>query len=546
MPEIPLHIHGPQSEGHHPDANVVTTEGRAGSDRSPGDSAGGRMTGVDAAPAQPRDSRPQILSSGDGRLTSEVADDHGQVLSKSGFYLWKGDVHHYDDKRRAFELVTPTNYRTLIEDHLIPRKVKRGMEITHTLSSNEAGTILRSTHFRRHLSQIELINRVRQPVMRADGSLGLLPEGHDAESKVFTLPGATYPLDMALSEAKAFVDKLLKDFPWANEMRARATAVAAGATLFGINLLPRGSVLPIFVYPSNAPGSGKGLLVQTAVLPVLGYTPTGVMPRSGTEMRKLLHAAAIEAQPVVIFDNVTGHVASGPLEAYSTATTVTGRVLGTSETRNGRKCTVIFLTGNHLTFSADMARRSLAVELYLHDDGAERGIETPLDEYVLLGMRPQFLAAQYAFVREWAKAGKPGPAKLNPNFTAWSKIIGGIIEHAGFGPVTDSPETLVRVDADEADLLTLTQALFEEHQTRALTFMEVVALARTRQLFGRVLQPDAPLTRATNTALGRLFAAQDQRTFSNKLRFVVIGTGHAKRYAVRQEVGDREGGRMIS
>ena len=116
--------------------------------------------------------------------------------------------------------------------------------------------------------------------------MALLPEGYDQDSKILTTGQGTYANEMTATEAVEFLSDLLKDFPFADEGNSKAVAIAAMLTLYGLNLMPPRTLLPVILFRANCPGAGKGLLAQLATLLVLGYTPTGVDPKSETEMRK--------------------------------------------------------------------------------------------------------------------------------------------------------------------------------------------------------------------------------------------------------------------
>ena len=130
--------------------------------------------------------------------------------------------------------------------------------------------------------------------------------------------------------------------------------------------------------------------------------------------------------------------------------------------------------------------------------------------------------------------GKPAAGQINPNFEMWSRVIGGIVEHSGFGSVTQSLFQAGDPDPNEADMMALAEALHEERQAMAATFAEMVALANARGLFAAVLALDASQPRRANTAFGRFLTSQNQRIFRGGLRFVIIGAGHSRRYAVQR------------
>ncbi len=182
----------------------------------------------------------------------------------------------------------------------------------------------------------------------------------------------------------------------------------------------------------------------------------------------------------------------GPdLEAFVTSSTVTQRVLNHSKTETCRKNAVVFITGNNVSLNGDMSRRTMTVELYSAGDPGDRVIENHLDEQRLRELRPQMLAALYALVREWAATGKPKPTKINPNFVVWSQVVGGIVEHAGYGSVTALSAAPAATDPKEADLLKLVEKLYSARQTEALKFQDVLTLARAEGLFPTILPPTA-------------------------------------------------------
>jgi hypothetical protein len=83
-------------------------------------------------------------------------------------------------------------------------------------------------------------------------------------------------------------------------------------------------------------------------------------------------------------------------------------------------------------------------------------------------------------------------------------------------------------------MLKLTDLLYDTRKTEAVKFSELVTMIQQQNLFGDILKPGADSARQENTVLGRFFASQDQRVLSNGLRFVIIGKGHARRYAVQR------------
>lgn len=351
--------------------------------------------------AKPLDPRPRIKLPGDDRPVSCVALDYGQLLAANDLYSFAGEAAVYERKAKRLDPISPQRFRTWSEKHLLPVREKEGGEVVQSISSSDARAILVSGQFLDQLPEVERVNEVRLPVLRATGKIELLSEGYDKESKILTAyDSPQYSTEMPVTEARAFLDGLFKDFPFADTKRSKAVALAAMLTLFGLDLMPRRTLAPVFLYLANLPGLGKGLLAQIAMISVLGYAPAGVLPRDEAEMRKLLFAVAKEGRATVFLDNVTRLLASPALESFLTTSLVSGRVLGSSATLTCRKNSVVFITGNNLTLNGDMARRALKVELFFAGDPADRPIENPLDETRLLELRPQTLAAMYSLVRD--------------------------------------------------------------------------------------------------------------------------------------------------
>ena len=303
---------------------TTATPETAGVDQPVGDSA----DYTDRQEVSDTDPRPRIILPGKDRLLSDVAADLGHILARESIYRYAGQAAVYDEKNKTLEPCKPAPFRSLVERFIIPVKQEKKGEVRHSMSSGDAGAILASRQFLDCLREVERINPVCLPITRADSSVVLLPDGYDQESRILTTGQGAYADEMTATDAVAFLSDLLKDFPFADEGHSRAVAIAAMLTLYGLNLMPPRTLLPVILFRANCPGAGKGLLAQLATLPVLGYTPTGVDPKSETEMRKHLLAVAIAGQPVFLLDNTTGRIASGSLESFITASRVTGRVLG--------------------------------------------------------------------------------------------------------------------------------------------------------------------------------------------------------------------------
>jgi len=488
------------------------------------------------------DPRPKVQLPGDNRLLSDFAREVGQHLATVELFRRDRYAVLINHRRDGLELMTPDLFRTWVEHHVVGFKVRgvgeNTIEFDRTMTQEDAGGLLRSPQFLEQLRPIERLNTVRLPVTRTNGEVELLAEGYDGAAKVFTAGALTYREDMDLTDARAVLDDLLGEFVFGDTGRSMAVAISAMLTLYAYGLLPPKSIRPVFFAVANDNGAGKTTILKCAAIPVCGHARIKSEPKDDDEVRKSLLTAVMEARPYVFFDNVKGHLSSPSLEAFATATAWEDRILGKSKTFSGENCSTVLISGNSLTVSPDMARRGLFVELFQeHERPADRQYKRELADNTLLEIRGNILAALWALVREWHAAGQPKPSRSSASFPAWARIIGGIVEHAGYECPLQPATLETSGDRDAMDMHNLICAA-----TGSLyTFGELVELGRTQGLFESVFaasSENSELEPKQRSILGKLFRRYDRRLFRDgerKLRFKVDGKGHNRRFSITKE-----------
>ena len=476
---------------------------------------------------------PKVQLPGDNRLLSTFAAEIAKVLKDCGLYRRGGIAMIVNEQRDGLEIITPAMLRSLVEKYLVPYRIKGTgsdrITLERTMSSEDALGVLSAQQFLSRLPKVNRIATARLPVMRANGVIELLPDGYDWESLTLTLPQCKYETAMSISVATEVIGELLAEFPFADTGRSKAVAVSSMTGLYGTGLLPKAALRPIFIALANAEGAGKTLLAKCAISPTHGLVKIDGDLKDNIETAKELLAAVIEARPYILFDNCKRHINSSTLEAFASAVIFKGRILGVSKTFEGENLTSVFITGNGATVSPDMRRRGLFIELFMEDERAEdRRFQRILDDGVLLDMRPQILAALWTLVREWDQAGRPGPSRTNSAFPQWAEMIGGIVEHAGYGCPLETAEIPSAADVDGADMRELVKVLDTEH----VKFDTLVDLARTNGLFERIIGSDGELKPSDKSRLGKLLKRYDRRLFTGCRRFVIDGKGHSRTFNV--------------
>jgi hypothetical protein len=482
---------------------------------------------------------PKIRLPGDNRLLSKFGDECGRILKSCGLYQRGGIAMIVNDERDGLEVITSSMLRTLVERHLVCYRVRKTsggkwIRFLRTMNADDALGVLNSKQFLSHLPKVDRIATTRLPIMRENNRIELLPNGYDAKSRTLTLSQCEYDETLPLQKAIETIDDLYSEFPFADSGRSKAVAVAAAGGVYGMSLIDRKSLRPVFIIVANAEGAGKTLLAMCAISPTHGETRIDIILNDHTEIEKKLLSALIAARPYILFDNVKGHLNSPPLEAFTTSVRYSGRILGVSKMFDGENLMTVFITGNGCTISPDLRRRSLFEELLMEEERAEeRKFRRILDQGTLLELRPQILAALWAFIREWDKAGRPPSSRLHNAFPRWSQIIGGIVEFAGYGCPFEAAEIESGADLAGADMHQLVKLLAESRELIeepvTFTFNELVECSQKHGFFEWLVGDGGDLKPSQRTKFSRLLNRYDRRLFTEG-HFIIEGKGHARTY----------------
>ena len=484
--------------------------------------------------------KPALLLPGDGRLISDFAEELGELLNGHGIFNRKGAAFTLDHEGQRLKLAEAGWLRTWVESHVVPFKKSfsenRGeIRLAKTMAKETADAVLVSPQFLDQLPQVERFHPCPMPWLRDAGKIKLLPLGLDHVSGTFTSdPGFTITA-MPFTEAKAEIETLLAEFPWADDGgRSKAVAIAAMLTTFAGGLMPNKATKPVFIYTANAEGSGKTTLAQLAGTPYAD-TPAEAAPRDESEWQKKLLSLVISGRRLVLLDNLKGHLNSPSFEGYTTSATFGGRILGGSREFTGEAGATILITGNGLTFTPDLRRRALIVELFMPELRAEdRTFRRRLTPATITAMRPRILSALWGIVTDWNLAGRPQASRMNTSFPEWCETIGGMVEFAGWGCPTAPAQIEGMGDTDTADFANLAA---EMEPGRRYEFEEITSLSEDAGLFDHIIseKENGGLSRRAKKRLSDVFKRFNGRRVTASGCFDVLGKGHQRRYIVKSE-----------
>lgn len=296
---------------------------------------------------------------------------------------------------------------------------------------------------------------ISAPTMRPDGSI-LDQPGYDAETGLYFVPnGIIYPAMPTAptwGDAQAALRTLYEvtcDFPFATAGH-RSAAWTALLTLCARHAI-EGNV-PLFAIRATTSATGKGLLADTLSLIALGRLASKWAQCDEDEERKSLLAIALAGEQIVLIDNITRPLGSGPLDSALTAGVIEGRILGRTETQRASLTAVFLATGNNLQFKGDMVRRVVPIDL---DAGTEKPEErtgfahNPLLPWIRQE-RPRIAVAALTLLAAYTHAGRPSQ-ELTPygSFEEWSDLIRSALVWAGEVDPCEGRKTLA-AESDSA------------------------------------------------------------------------------------------------
>lgn len=464
-------------------------------------------------------------------VISNMAREIGGILSQNGVYVRQRAPMTISPDGRLVEM-TARRFRTYCEDHLVTFKWEMPKpnvfeKKPQTITVEAAATILESDQFLARQRELIRVGTVRQPVRRKDGRIELLPYGYDQESQTFTQDsGIEFQKDLPLPEARNILRNLLKEFPFGDRKsdglsRNEAIVIAAMLSMFGAPLLRPQARRLNFMFSSNSVGSGKTLLAQLAIITSIGNCDVQPLPENQEDWRKILDTESLAGSPYILFDDCNGFLKSPTLNAFLTASTWTGRRMNTQQKFAVPKIATVFLTGNNLEVTPDVARRFLHCRMTTDEaDPQARKIEkTFSDEWLERPeVRAQLLAALWSIVREWDAAGRPGSNRVIRGYEPWSATFAAMVQFAGFGCPLEALPVEESGNSELADMTALIAHLAEGIDDHTeFTFQSVVDAAREVNAFTWMLEgkeeregKDLPtrfvLTAKANSKFGRLLA----------------------------------------
>jgi hypothetical protein len=335
---------------------------------------------------------------------------------------------------------------------------------------------------------------VNIPVFDKNGRLLQTP-GYDEESEIFLGLSETYPQipetpseEQLRSSVRLLYDELLVNFPFV-EQADRCHAIAAIILPFVRSMII--GATPAHVFSAFTPGEGKSLLAN-----IIGIITTGSLPHitpypsDESEMGRTITSLLSSGPGIIILDNVK-LLKSAKLCAVLTSMKWSDRAIRTSSIVSYNNFALWIITGNQISYSNEMSRRSVRCRL---DSGMEspwtreqKKFKHSLPKWALENRR-QLVVATLTIIQAWIAAGRPSSSVVLGGFEDWSRIVGGILENAGIEGFLSNQETARMNEPDTSnDLFEFLPVLFSKYEGNWITAGEIRSLAAEKSMITSVL-----------------------------------------------------------
>lgn len=260
--------------------------------------------------------------------------------------------------------------------------------------------------------------------------------GYDPESGLYLRPIINIapvpknPTRLDVFKALRTIYRVIQDFPF--EDKADKANLLALMLLLPAREMISGPT-PIHLVEAATPGTGKSLIVQALLSPLLGITPyMRAEPEDDAEWAKVIASAMLEGERLFCVDNINKALLSGTLSNAAVSYRFGTRALGYNKNIKGEIRWIWVMTGNNVKASIEVARRIVRIRIVAPAERPwerdQRQFHTPkLMQWV---DRNSDLVCWSALtlVQAWVASGmKGGNANLG-SFERWSEVMSGILE----------------------------------------------------------------------------------------------------------------------
>jgi hypothetical protein len=237
--------------------------------------------------------------------------------------------------------------------------------------------------------------------------------------------------------ARALLDDVLHDFPFADDGASRSNALAALLTPLVQQVIA--APIPLALIDKPIMGTGASLLTEVISLIATGRAAATLTAPTGRgaeeEWKKVLTSTLLDGATAIVIDNVERELRSAALDKAISGHRWKDRVLGVSQTVELPLHLSWYATGNNVRLGGTLPRRvywirlaSLEPHPWLRDPTTFK--HPDLLAYIT-ARRGDLIAAGLTLARAWFAAGCPvTQAPRLGGFQRWADTLHGILTTA--------------------------------------------------------------------------------------------------------------------
>ena len=239
---------------------------------------------------------------------------------------------------------------------------------------------------------------------------------------------------------------------------------------------------------------------------ILGrQTPAMQVTERDEERDKRIIALLLQGETMMHLDNLPPYIDSSAVSSLLTATTYSGRLLGSSRIINLPNNLTVVASGNNVQASGEIAKRIVPIMLQPatpHPEARQDFQHPDLWAYVR-EHRKRVLSCLLGMVENWLVAGKPMHRNRLGGFESWSSVIGGILEVNGFMHWRENESVWQQLaNPHGMEMERFVEAWHERYGTHEATAKELMSIAEQNELFAYVFA--RPSAQAVGAAFGKM------------------------------------------
>jgi len=392
---------------------------------------------------EPDDSTPPLILP-NPRLITECARDCFQGFSKTKrHFIRNGALVVPEETKDGLQLHTLNEHEFASEIERVPfrpgRLNAKGRFEQEPCDARTAKLLMNCRdEIRRYGLPLRLL--AASPVLvEVDGKPEILGKGyHSHNGGIFVARKLELP-EIDLEDALLLLNRgLFSDYKWAapSDLSRAVAQVLSPAMKLG-NLLP-GADFPLDLALGDASQSGKTHRMKFTAL-IYGEVAYTLVKRDAKHERGVgslgesIVSALLSGKLFILFDNIRGEFDSQLLENILRGTgSVAARVPYKAEVLTHTDRAIFQLTSNSAKVTQDLINRSIITNNIKQPDDYKGRAILPWGEDFISEVKENqavFLSAVHTVLGEWIRKGKPATKEARHNFKAWVQAMDWIVQN---------------------------------------------------------------------------------------------------------------------